>query len=733
MPAIRASCGQQLLQRQFAAHRGIRSSVAGLQRQGQGQGGDTAARSVRRLNSSLNVYRAGLKGFCSSSDAGQHGSLPAAATRESSSTSANRRGAQVALNRRLREGSFQEFLDLSKEEADSMDLANIVICLGRVVRKLEGAQNVRVRHDVSTGQEEACFILVSKLLGRCIGVEDPGLVLSTRSGHSLANLAWAAARLEDRLPSCESEANSLPQTVSRLVLHKGLQLGLENLKGRDLPVLVWAIAWVQRNSHGCLLGAQELRDVFRALSSSLPLRLPEVAPQGLAMLLWSLATLEASPLPPCIPQKPSDQAGQVTIAGPGSSPPVPRAVFRAVAEETGRRSGNLSAREVANVAWSFATVQVTMPDWLLEDVPRRALQLSPQECANVLWALASASQLDAVEAVAGALHAGGAVAATSFEGWKPQEMANAAWALAHACQRSRSQSPRDSVKRGSAGGQSTLEVLHSPVVPRVHELGSVELAMVASSLRHGEAPSAELRDRIAVHASELMAAGCLTPDAIVQVADSITAAGQSPPEELRTAAESLWQQTLQILKGLVRDRPESLQALGLTSLGGQGTVRLLQDLGIMANHSSDASDLMHNGKQYADWNRLDVPQTTAGQVLCLLRYHLLLTVSEPTHKHLSLMETGRVISSGSEPDTTGLGLLTPVTLRFSRGRDAEFLALTSIVGEATRRAGGGKSETWQLRGSIDLHVSHTPCLSCVGAMVQFRNAFPEVRLEVTFD
>ena len=94
----------------------------------------------------------------------------------------------------------------------------------------------------------------------------------------------------------------------------------------------------------------------------------------------------------------------------------------------------------------------------------------------------------------------------------------------------------------------------------------------------------------------------------------------------------------------------------------------------------------------------------------------------------------QVFHSGKAPDRLGSGLLKPVTLRYPRGRDAEFLALSAVVAEARRTASeaGVADSAWDLRGKLQLRVSHTPCLSCVAAALQFRRAFPAVQLTVSF-
>jgi len=603
---------------------------------------------------------------------------------------------QPALNRWLRARTFPDFVALARAQMTAMDQANLVVCLGRVIRELNRGEHA------CDGAEELAW----ELLQRCRQALE-----SISSAHTLTNLAWSLARLDGLLgpTRCGSDGGAACdiREMMRLVIQRALDLDLESFGGRDVAILLWAAATLHRKDPQ-LLGPSERSSIFRALASGVGLALPEVAPQSLAMLIWALAVL--------------DNLGTATSGSGVVSTPVPRTLFKVFAEAAGQSVDSLSSREVANVVWSFATVQVQMPRWLVAEVPGRAGKLRPQECANVLWAFASASE--SMEGVVSSLPC---TDPRFLESWKPQEMANAAWALAHGCGLpQRGPAPSRSRTRSEA-----LVSMHRAIDDRVGELNGLELAMVARTLGRNATASGDFLAKVSARALALLDDGSLAPDALIQVANGLTANGLEMPEPLKEAWVCLCRQAHGVLQRVADDpSPEVLQEIqrmGLTTIGAKSTEQLLQSMGLGARGGDDA-----RAARLAWPDGLEV----STQVLCVSEYRLLFSGVRPgqeEREHRTLTDSARTFASGSEPEMTGLGLLAPVVLRFSRDRDAEFLALTAVVAEARAAAAETGAETWDLRGSLRLHVSHTPCLSCIGAMLQFRRAFPAVKLEVSFD
>jgi len=612
---------------------------------------------------------------------------------------------QAALNRWLRarrRQRFEDFAELAEAEMASMDPANLVICLSRLVRELEETE-VQQKRGKAIDMNMAL-----NLLGQLLAASEQKLGL-TDSPHTLSNLAWALARL-DKISRGGNMPFEVHQRFMYGVVRRALDVGLDGFPMRDLPVLIWAVAWMCRGIGG-LLQAEERREIFRALTSGVGLSLPEVAPQGLAMLMWALAALDNS-------------AG--SAAGSALEAPVPRALFKAIAEEASGRIEGLSAREMANVAWSFATLRVGMPPWLVEELPRRARNLQPQDCANTLWALAVASQ--PVEDLVCALpHED----PNFFQGWKPQEMANAAWALVHGCRSSMH-------ARGHAMTEIRSRALFSmraAVGDRVDKMTGAELAMIASSLHYKDDETDALLACLADRALDLLHQESLAPDVICQIVERKRALGMEVPEALKKASDQSCAHALSALRRqsnevLRVDALQEIQALGMTTLGAKATESFLEAEGLANAHGSAGNAAWQVTEMLSEGSCLDT------RVLCNLSYRLLLSTQRrenEDNQHRSLVERGRLVCSGSDPDVAGGGLLMPVTLRFSRERDAEFLALTAVVADARRAAAEIGSGTWELRGDVWMHVSQTPCLSCIGAMVQFQHIFPAVKLHVSFD
>eukprot|EP00747_Dinoflagellata_sp_TGD_P054349 gnl/TRDRNA2_/TRDRNA2_148962_c0_seq1.p1 gnl/TRDRNA2_/TRDRNA2_148962_c0~~gnl/TRDRNA2_/TRDRNA2_148962_c0_seq1.p1 ORF type:complete len:414 (+),score=62.22 gnl/TRDRNA2_/TRDRNA2_148962_c0_seq1:1-1242(+) len=403
--------------------------------------------------------------------------------------------------------------------------------------------------------------------------------------------------------------------------------------------------------------------------------------------------------------------------------PVPRVIFRTVAEEAGRYAEELNAREIANCAWAFATIQVQMPSWLLSEMPKRATSFRSQECANCLWALATSSL--SVEDLLPALSLEGTpLCAQNFASWKAQELANAAWALAHSCTRETS----TTLHHGSHGLTMlahSLKCVREAVVVRIEELNALELAMLASTSSPGDL-QLEVRTlaKISNHAVSLLHEDKLPPHAMVQLVDSLRLSQVEIPEPIAKAYKEqcgLVLAAVRMIEGSegasLAMRLGKLQTLGLATLGAAGTKKMLQELGFEGGEHAHAPMALG-----------------AREAHCRLEHHLLISAErrDGLREHRSIAEHGRLLVSGDIPEPDGVDALVPVTLRFPRGRDAEFLALTAIVAAVRRTAAEVGATQWSVRGTAWLHISHPPCLSCVGAMLQFRCAYPDVKLIVSF-
>merc|ERR1711972_796550 len=133
---------------------------------------------------------------------------------------------------------------------------------------------------------------------------------------------------------------------------------------------------------------------------------------------------------------------------------------------------------------------------------------------------------------------------------------------------------------------------------------------------------------------------------------------------------------------------------------------------------------------------------------CFFRFRVTTSITGTTAEAEEL-DGIRVRSCGGDP--VALTLLDPpfeahlIAVKLSndrlnhRKRDAEFRAMAHVAGVLRRllpdadsrmaeRIWGGK----QVEGWLQIYVTEVPCLSCLGAMVQFSKRFPNVKLRVSY-
>lgn len=95
---------------------------------------------------------------------------------------------------------------------------------------------------------------------------------------------------------------------------------------------------------------------------------------------------------------------------------------------------------------------------------------------------------------------------------------------------------------------------------------------------------------------------------------------------------------------------------------------------------------------------------------------------------------GPGLQPGREEGWRGEERLVSVPLAHDRSGHAEFRALSELL--ASVQAKGAALAGWHgaaAEGWVRLYVTHHPCLSCVGAICQFRAALPRVAVSVAYD
>lgn len=189
------------------------------------------------------------------------------------------------------------------------------------------------------------------------------------------------------------------------------------------------------------------------------------------------------------------------------------------------------------------------------------------------------------------------------------------------------------------------------------------------------------------------------------------------------------------------------RALDLRSLGIRYTGRLLRELNLMGG-DADFRDAARRQLELDHAALLAADPGAGSQNWCFFRFEVSAVVGGETVT-ASELNGIRVRSCGGDPVAMTL-LDAPfeahmIAVKLSndrlnhRKRDAEFRAMAHVAGvlrkllpDADRlmeeRIWWGKS----VRGWFKVYVTEVPCLSCLGAMVQFLKRFPNIDLQVTF-
>jgi len=192
---------------------------------------------------------------------------------------------------------------------------------------------------------------------------------------------------------------------------------------------------------------------------------------------------------------------------------------------------------------------------------------------------------------------------------------------------------------------------------------------------------------------------------------------------------------------------QAFRELDLRSLGIKYTGLLLAELGLADRPSAVCDDFAGSARKILAEEKAKLLRQDPGagsQNYCLFRYQL-----QSESCKAEELEGIRVRSCGGDP--LALNLLDPpreahlVAVRLSndrlnhRRRDAEFRAiahtagvLRTLIPDVDRLMQERVCWGERLHGWVHLYVTEVPCLSCLGAMVQFSRRFPRVQLRVAY-
>jgi len=193
----------------------------------------------------------------------------------------------------------------------------------------------------------------------------------------------------------------------------------------------------------------------------------------------------------------------------------------------------------------------------------------------------------------------------------------------------------------------------------------------------------------------------------------------------------------------VQDYRDHLQSFSIIGLGYHYTSHVLRRFGVTvpAGAALDAWTATARTVAPAALNETDASKNAeaqeglrANRTVCVYKFSLWASQEVRNGGAVADVNVDPVgVVSQTAVDSWELGLVAS-TLKHPRGGDGEFQALQACARACYERlhldplAGEGAAAV----GELWLHVTEVPCLSCVGAMAQFRQLFPNILLNVSF-
>ncbi|CAE7349109.1 ACAD11 [Symbiodinium natans] len=559
-----------------------------------------------------------------------------------------------------------------------------------------------------------------------------------------------------------------------VLTHLDRNMQAPNFQSRHLTGALWSFATLGRRARG-----PHLDKVMEQVSE----RLQEFTCVDLALTAWSMATMKLEP--PGL----YDRISKCSLACIGEFQPQAlanimwaTATLKKENDALIRHSAYVAVKhldagmdfrphEYSTMVWSMVITQAReecLFSRVSGHVVRRVTEFGPQELTNTAWAFASLGFK-----TEGLFEALGKECSFKLRHFNMQNLTNVAWSYSH-------------LRVGDDLLSEVAEVAHS----RIHEMNVQDLAQLALTLVFSRRANFGLKEdleddgvlgsrdvtlALVLEVTKAMVRkirqpGATTPDDAWIVHDLVLVwFEESKASELLGDAwkmldaymDGLYHQVLDFLRNTpllaralacgsvvqsahVPIYEQSFRELDIRSLGIKYTGVLLAELGLTDRGDDGLSESARRmlAEEKAELLRQD--PGAGSQNWCLFRYDLSSELREA--KELAGI---RVRSCGGDP--LALELLDPpreahlVAVRLSndrlnhRRRDAEFRAIAHTAG-ILRALIPNADQLMQdrivwgnrLRGWVHLYVTEVPCLSCLGAMVQFARRFPRVQLRVAY-
>lgn len=483
----------------------------------------------------------------------------------------------------------------------------------------------------------------------------------------------------------------------------------ENFDQQNLSIIMWALATIQYKNmnllHHLTQHATERIKTFRSQGMSnitwacakfqfqqkcllmtvaeeaIP-RLDEFEPQHMAILAWAYATLE-------FPNRP---------------------LLTAICKAATRKMQQFGPQHIANLTWAMATLSHKDEEYLAamcERAVEQARDFNPQECSNLAWSLALLTYRH--DALLEVLSERSQEIVAEFI---PQNLGNSAWAY----------------NRLGYRAEALMRTLARQAACVLHECQGQEiLDLIEAISTGGYEDVVDATDWTVING---------------WIIERSTAAEEFIAINANMALQ--FKRLSDFDRALaVQDYRDNLQSFSIIGLGYHYTSLVLRRFGVTVPEGAalDAWAATARAAAPAALNETDASKNVeaqeglrANRTVCVYKFSLWASQEARNSGAAADVNVDPVgVVSQTAVDSWELGLVAS-TLKHPRGGDGEFQALQACARACYERlhldplAGEGAEAV----GELWLHVTEVPCLSCVGAMAQFRQLFPNVLLNVSF-
>jgi len=363
-------------------------------------------------------------------------------------------------------------------------------------------------------------------------------------------------------------------------------------------------------------------------------------------------------------------------------------LFLALGRECCTRLDEFIEQELSNLIWAFGTCEIVdnllLHHVALECATRPAEAWDPQSVSNLLWAYATLAVKDEV-LLEHMVHC----AIVRIDGFVSQELANSTWATAMLMYRD----------------EAFLEVVAQKVIRRItpDQTDPIHLAQLMWSFSRFHHRNVACLEKLTYLTLETLT--YFTSQSIIDVHDALFTFGMEPPAQIEAKVQAIADQMKAIYFPRVFDADEykrKLEVHEMTTLGYHHTRSILESLDVYDEKFHDI------GREEVRRWRAEAAAIDKCSRAAFHRSQAVWRIWE----NVTVEASGPPVNSGG---------LVACRLKHYRGGDAEFRAMAQVALMAEKPP------------TLEIFVSEVPCLSCLGAMIQFHRTCPAVKLRVSFD